>query len=68
MVEEDSSNVVQMPIECKETSPALVGPNLDLVVIPPRHEKRLRFVKVYASDGPIMLFETIYQRAHTVVP
>jgi hypothetical protein len=68
MVKEHGSNVVQMAIERKETSSALVGPNLDLVVIAPRHEQRLRFVEVYASDRPVMLFETVYQSAHAVIP
>lgn len=38
MVEEDSSNVVQMAIESEETSSALIRPDLDLVVVPPGYE------------------------------
>lgn len=34
-------------------------PDLDLVVVPARHEEGLCFVKVYASYRPIMLFEAI---------
>ena len=38
MVEEDGPNVIQMAIEGEKTSSALVRPNLDLVVIPPRYK------------------------------
>lgn len=67
-MEEDSPNVVQMAIEREETSPALIRPNLDLVVIPPGYEQRLCLVEIYASDGPIVLLEPIYQGAHTIIP
>jgi len=68
MVEEHRSNVVQMAVECEKTSSTLVGPDLDLVVIPPRYEQRLRFMEVYAPHRPIMLLETVYQGAHTIIP
>ena len=38
MVEENGANVIQMTIEGEETSPALIRPDLDLVVISPRYE------------------------------
>ena len=38
MVEEDGPNVVQVAIEREEASSALIGPDFDLVVIPPRNE------------------------------
>lgn len=38
MVEENGTNVIQMAIEGEETSSALIRPDLDLVVIPPRYE------------------------------
>lgn len=38
MVEEDSPHVVQMAIKREETSSALIRPNFDLVVVPPRYE------------------------------
>ena len=38
MVEEDSPDVVQVTIEGEETSSALVRPDFDFVVIPPRYK------------------------------
>ena len=38
MMEEDGPDVVQMAIEREETPPALIRPNLDLVIVSPRHE------------------------------
>ena len=38
MVEENSPHVVQMTIEREETSSALIRPDLDLVVVPPRYK------------------------------
>ena len=38
MVEEDGPNVVQMAIEREKTSSALIRPDFDLVVVPPRYE------------------------------
>lgn len=67
-MEEDSPNIVQMAIERKETSSALIRPDLDLVIIPPRYEQRLCLVEVYASNRPIMLLEPIYQGTHAIVP
>jgi hypothetical protein len=68
VVEKDSSNIVQMSIECKETSPSLVGPDFDLVVIGARYEERLGFVKVNATNWTIVLFKSVYEGAHPVVP
>lgn len=62
------SDVVQMAVESKETSPALIGPDLNLIVVTSRYEERLCFVEVYASDGTIMLFEAIYESPHTIIP
>lgn len=44
MVEEHGSDIVQMAVESKETSPGLVRPDLDLVVVASRNEERLLFV------------------------
>ena len=38
MVEENGAYVIQMAIKGEETSSALIRPDLDLVVIPPRYE------------------------------
>ena len=68
MVEENSANVIQVAVEGKETSSTLIRPDLDLVVISPRYEQWLCLVEVYASDGPIVLLEPVYQGSHAVVP
>ena len=68
MVEENGPNVVQVAIESEETSSALIRPDLDLVVVPTRYEQRLCLVEVYASNGPIVLLEPIYQGSHAIIP
>ena len=68
MVEEDGPNVIQVAIEGEETSSALIRPDLDLVVVPTRYEQRLCLMEVYASNGPIMLLEPIYQGSHAIIP
>lgn len=67
-MEEDRSDVVQMPIQREDTPPRLIRPHLDLVIIPPRNEERLGFVEVDASDWSIMLFEAVDKCPHTIVP
>jgi hypothetical protein len=68
MVEEDSSDIVQMSVECKETSPSLVGPDFDLVVVCTRHKERLGLVEVNATNWSIVLFKSVYERSHSVIP
>lgn len=68
MVEENGSNIIQMAIEREQASSTLIRPDLDLVIITPRYEQRLRLVEVDASDGPIMLLEPIYQGSHAIIP
>lgn len=60
MMEENSPHIVQMAVERKQTSPSLIGPDLDFVVVSPRNEKRLCFVKVNASYRTVMLLKTVY--------
>ena len=68
MVEEDRSDIIQMPIERKKTSPGLIRPHLDLVVVTSGDEEWLCLMKINATNWPIMLLEPIDQRAHAVVP
>ena len=68
MVKEDSSNVVEVTIECEETSSGLVGPYFDLVVVSSRNEERLCFMEINTADWSIVFLEAVYQGAHPVVP
>lgn len=68
MVEEDCSDIVQVAIEREDTAASLVRPDLDLVIITARYEEWLCFVEINASDRAIMLFKSVDQRAHAVVP
>lgn len=68
MMEENRAHIVQMPIEGEEAPPTLVRPDFDLVVIPPRYEQWLSLVEIDTPDWPIMFLESVYQRAHTIVP
>lgn len=68
MMKEDSSNIIEMAVQCKEASSGLVWPDFNLVIIAARDEERLCFVKIDAADRTIMLLESIYQCAHPVIP
>lgn len=68
MVEENSSDIVQMTVQREQTPPGLVRPDLDLVVVTARDEERLGVVEVDSSDWTVVLFEPINQGSHTVVP
>lgn len=68
MVEEDCTDIIQMPIESKQTSASLVGPDLDLVIISTRDEEGLCLVEVNSSYRSIVLLKSINQRSHTIVP
>ena len=68
MVEEDSAHIVQVSVQRKKTSPRLIRPDFDFVVVSPRHEQWLGFVKVDAANRSIMLLEPINQCSHAVVP
>lgn len=67
-MKEDGANVIEVAIQGEKASPCLVRPNLDFVVVAARHKKRLRFVKVDTTYRPIVLFESIDQSAHAVIP
>lgn len=57
-----------MTIQSKQTSSRLVRPDFDLVVVATGNEERLRLVEIDASDGTIVLFETINEGSHAVIP
>lgn len=67
-MEEHRSHVVQMAVEREETSPSLVAPDLDLVIVSSGHEQRLSLVEIDTPDRAIMLLEAIDQSSHAVVP
>lgn len=67
-MEEDGPDIVQMAIEREETPPALIRPDLDLIIISTRHKQGLCLVKVDASYGAIVLFKAVYQGAHAIIP
>jgi len=59
VVEHDGTDVVQVTIQSKETSPALVGPDLDLIIITSRNEKRLGVMEIDGSNRAIVLFKAV---------
>lgn len=67
-MEEDGSNIVEMPIEGEQTTSTLVRPDLDLVIVAARNEQGLCSVKVDSSDGAVVFLEPVNERAHSVVP
>ena len=68
MVEEDSSNVVQVAAQSKETSPGLIRPHLDLVVVSTGDEEGLGAMKVDAPHRSIMLLKPVDESSHAIVP
>ena len=68
MVEKDCANIIQMSIQGKQTSPSLIGPDLDLVIVSTGNEEGLCLVEVDSSYWPIVLLESINQCSHAVVP
>ena len=68
MVEKDRPHIIQMAVQGEEAPSRLVGPYFYLVVIASRDEERLGFVKINASNRPVVFFETVDESAHTVVP
>lgn len=67
-MKENRSYIVQVAVQGKETPPGLIRPDFDFVIISARNEKRLGLVEVNTSDGPVVLFESIYQGSHAVIP
>lgn len=67
-MEENGSHVVQVAIQGEKTSPSLVAPDLNLVIISSGHKEGLGRVEVNASNRAIVFFEAIYQGSHAIVP
>jgi hypothetical protein len=59
MMEEDGSDVIEMTVKGEKAAPGLIRPDLDLVIVTARDEKRLCLVEVDTTDRTIVLFETI---------
>lgn len=57
-----------MAIQCEKTSPGLVIPDFDLVVVTPGDEEGLGRVKVNASNRTIVLFESVNESSHAIIP
>lgn len=68
MVEEYCPHVIQMSIQCEQTSSCLVTPHFDLIVVTSGDEEGLRRVEVNAANGAIVFFESVDQGTHAVVP
>lgn len=68
MVEENGTNVIQMAVQGEEAASCLIRPNLDLVIVTTRHKEGLCSVKIDATDRTVVLFESINQSAHTIIP
>lgn len=68
MVEENGPDIVQMPVQREQTSPGLIRPHLDLVVVSARHKEGLSSVEVNAAYWPIVLLKSVDERSHAVVP
>jgi len=67
-MEEYRPNIVEMAVQGEETPPRLIRPYFDLVVVSSGDEQWLCLMKVNTSDRTIMLFKSVDQRAHTIVP
>ena len=68
MMKEDRSDVVKVAIEGEKTSPSLVRPYLNFVVVTSRCKQRLSFVEIYASHWTVVLFESVNERSHAIIP
>jgi uncharacterized protein YuzE len=68
MVEEDGADVVQMAIECEQASPRLSAPDLNLVIVTAGDEEGLCWVEINSSNGAVVLFETINEGSHAIIP
>ena len=68
VVKKYRSYVVQVAIKSKKAASSLIGPDLDLVIIPAGYEERLCLVEVNTPDWAVVFLESIDQRSHAVIP
>ena len=61
-------DIIQVPQKSKETTAEFVIPDFDFVVITSTDQQGLGHVKIDSTDGSIVLFETINDSAHAIVP
>lgn len=61
-------HVIEMAVQREQAPSSLIRPDLNLVIVSARYKKRLRFVEINPSDRAIVLFETVDQGAHAVIP
>ena len=57
-----------MTEQSEQTTPELVVPDLDLVVISSRHDERFLQMKVDSPNRTFVLLEPINDGSHTVIP
>ena len=67
-MEEDSSYVVKMTVQCEQAFPSLVRPDFDLVVISPGDEERLGFMEIYSSHRTIVFLKPVDKGSHSIIP
>ncbi len=63
-MEHSRPDVVKMTQQCEDAAPLLIIPHFDLVVVSSGDKKRLLFVEVHSSDGPIVLVKLVKEGAH----
>jgi hypothetical protein len=68
MVEENGAHVVQVTVQGKQTPPSLGAPDFDLVVVASRNKQGLGRVEIDSSNGSVVLFESVNERSHAVIP
>lgn len=57
-----------MTIQCEQTPPSLVVPDLDLVVITTGDKQGLGRVEIDSSNGAVVFFEAINESSCPVIP
>ena len=63
-MEHSRPDVVKMAQQREDAAPLLVIPHFDLVIVSSRDKKRLLFVEVHSSDGPVVLVKLVKEGAH----
>lgn len=57
-----------MTVQCEQTPPSLVVPDLDLVIIAAGYKQGLGWVEVDASNGAVVFLESVNEGSHAVIP